>query len=309
MTPRLIAVGDNVVDCYPDLGVMFPGGNAVNVAVHVRRTGGAAAYVGVLGTDGAGDLLRSALEREQVDTALVRTENGPNAYAVVRLVDGNRVFEKGEVGVSRFSLDERDLTAVASADMVHTGECSMVEADLPRIASAARLLSFDFSERPWDYVRELAPYVDVAILSAVDTEQDPTALARGVAELGPSVVAVTQGVRGATLWAGRRMLHAPAGTGPVVDTLGAGDAFIARLLVGLARGEQPDALLAAATSYATATCADHGAFGYESPLPPPATSEEVAGGPTTQPVSRHSHNGQQRNTQQNTQQPIARGES
>ena len=30
---RMIAVGDNVVDCYLDQRVYYPGGNAVNVAV------------------------------------------------------------------------------------------------------------------------------------------------------------------------------------------------------------------------------------------------------------------------------------
>jgi fructoselysine 6-kinase len=35
----LAAVGDNVVDCYVDRGLMFPGGNSVNVAVHAARAG------------------------------------------------------------------------------------------------------------------------------------------------------------------------------------------------------------------------------------------------------------------------------
>ena len=32
---KLIAVGDNVTDCYLDEGIYYPGGNAVkNIAVH-----------------------------------------------------------------------------------------------------------------------------------------------------------------------------------------------------------------------------------------------------------------------------------
>ena len=67
MSPHLLAVGDNVVDCYPDLGVMFPGGNAVNVAVHARRAGASSAYLGAVGTDPAGDLVRGSLVAEGVD--------------------------------------------------------------------------------------------------------------------------------------------------------------------------------------------------------------------------------------------------
>jgi fructoselysine 6-kinase len=265
--PTILALGDNVVDCYPDLGVMFPGGNAVNVAVHARRCGAPSAYLGVLGDDLAGELVRRSLQDEDVNTAMSRIEPGPNAYAVVRIVDGNRVFESGEIGVSRIPLAARDFAAMARADLVHTGECSMVEDDLAQIAQAATVLSFDFSERPWDYVQAYARYADVAVVSAKEEAEDPAALATRVAALGPRTVAVTQGSRGATLLAQDRILRAPAGHGPVVDTLGAGDAFIARLLVGIVRGERPEDLLPAATNYATGTCANHGAFGYETPLP------------------------------------------
>ena len=264
---RIVALGDNVVDCYPDLGVMFPGGNALNVAVHAHRVGASAAYIGAVGTDEAGVLVRDALVTEGVDTGLLRVVDGDNAYAVVRLVNGNRVFGDGDIGVSRFTVSEEELAACREADLVHTGECSMLEGDLERLAGAARRLSFDFSERPWSYVAEHAPKVDVAILSAASTEADPRDLVTRVAALGPSLVAVTQGDAGATLWVGGQLLHAPAGDGPVVDTLGAGDAFIARLLVGLARDEEPADLVHAATTYASASCREHGAFGYRTSLP------------------------------------------
>jgi len=200
----------------------------------------------------------------------------------VRVVSGNRVFGSGDVGVSRFSLAEQDWAAVPAADVVHTGDCSMLEADLAQLGAAATLLSFDFSERPWDYVAQHAPHADVAILSAASTSDDPTELVARVAALGPTVVAVTQGVAGATLWVdGHDLLHAPAGAGPVIDSLGAGDAFIARLLVGLARGEAPERLLPAATTYATETCGQHGAFGHRAPLPSDFESKDFETGSET----------------------------
>ena len=269
MTPsvQLLAVGDNVVDCYPDLGVMFPGGNAVNVAVNAVRCGGSAGYVGVLGTDDAGRLLHRALADEGVDLGLVRVADGENARAIVRTVEGNRVFEHGEIGVSQFRVGTDDLAAAARAAVAHTGECSMTERDLPALAQASRLLSFDFSERPWDYVAELAGLVDIAIVSSPDgDEAEAVHTARRVSRLGPSRVVVSRGAQGAVLLGPGGLAVAPAGTGPIVDTLGAGDALIARLLVGLASGEPDDVALRAATTYATATCAQHGAFGYETTL-------------------------------------------
>lgn len=269
----LVAAGDNVVDCYPQTGVMFPGGNTVNVAVNAARLGAHASYIGVVGTDAAGDLVRSSLVSEGVDVARVRTVDGPNAAATVLVVDGNREFVGGDVGVSRFRLDAADLAAAAAAQVVHTGECSMLEADLDRLRSVSRLLSFDFSERDMAYVEEHAGKVDVAILSRPDMGvPQAIKLAVAVSELGPRTVAVTMGPRGAVVQHDGEAVIGPAGDGPIVDTLGAGDAFIARLLVGLAAGEAVSDLVGAATSYATSTCAMQGAFGYAAPLDHPAVA-------------------------------------
>jgi fructoselysine 6-kinase len=267
MNVTLLTVGDNVVDRYPDLGVFYPGGNAVNVAVHGRRCGADTAYVGAVGTDPAGRAVLDALVAEGVDTSLLRVVDGPNASADVRVVDGNRLFVHGDPGVSRIELTPADFAAVAAAAVVHTGECSMVEDQLPDLSAAAARLSFDFSERPLAYIAEHAPYVDIAIrslpLASVD---DALAEARRIHDLGPSLVAVTMGASGAVALHGDTVVHAPAPTTDVVDTLGAGDAFIARLLTGLISESPLPGLLHEATAYASSACTTFGAFGYETPL-------------------------------------------
>jgi len=50
-TPRIVAFGDNVVDCYRDRQQMFPGGNCVNHAVFARRFGAETAYAGAVSDD------------------------------------------------------------------------------------------------------------------------------------------------------------------------------------------------------------------------------------------------------------------
>lgn len=267
MNATLLAVGDNVVDRYPDRGVGYPGGNAVNVAVHARRCGVPTAYVGAVGSDSSGRIVLDALVAEGVDTSLVRVVEGPNAYAEVRVVEGNRVFTHGEAGVSRFRLVAADFAAAASATIVHTGECSMVEDQLADLKDASSRLSFDFSERPADYVARYAPLVDVAVRSWPNgTVDDAVTAARQLQSLGPATVAITLGGRGAVVVDRDHVVHAPAVDVPLVDTLGAGDAFIARLLTGLVAEEPLDTLVAAATAYASRSCTTFGAFGHETPL-------------------------------------------
>ncbi|MEO6510014.1 MAG: PfkB family carbohydrate kinase [Nocardioides sp.] len=267
MNVTLLTLGDNVVDRYLERGVLYPGGNAVNVAVHGRRCGAGAAYIGAVGTDLAGRAVLDALVAEGVDTSMLRVVEGPNASADVRVVDGNRVFDHGDPGVSRFVLTPADFAAVAAATIVHTGECSMFEDKLADISAEAPRLSFDFSERPHDYIAEYAPLVDIAIRSLpFATVDEAVYQAQRIQDLGPSLVAVTMGAGGAVALQGEQVVYAQAPATPVVDTLGAGDAFIGRLLTGLIGNTPLATLLGAATAYAASTCATFGAFGYETSL-------------------------------------------
>lgn len=272
MPTQIVTVGDNVVDCYPDLGLIYPGGNTVNVAVHASRLGVPVGYVGALGTDTAGDVVFDALVHEKVDCSHVRREQGRNARAFVRLDGGNRVFVGADPGVSVFTIAPPDFEWMAGARLVHTGECSSLEAQLPDLSALPGLLSFDFSTRPLDYVAEHAPFVDAAILSFEQSHADsPADLAQRVRAMGPRVVAVTQGHQGAVIASDDGVVAATAPRVEVVDTLGAGDAFIARFLTGLVAQEPMEDLVRASTAYASATCTQYGAFGYEAPLP-----EEIA---------------------------------
>ena len=64
---KLIAVGDNVTDCYLDEGIYYPGGNAVNVAVDCKRDGAEKVnYIGVFGNDDRADYIRACMEEEGV---------------------------------------------------------------------------------------------------------------------------------------------------------------------------------------------------------------------------------------------------
>ncbi len=239
---RLVGVGDNVVDCYPQFGQMFPGGNALNVAVQVARSGVPAAYLGAVGDDAAGAHIRAALAAEGVATDRLRVLAGPSAYAIVRLVDGERVFESSNKGVSVFTLTDDDLEYLSDFDLAHSGYAARLEPQLREIAAATRL-SFDFAtRRSADYAGPL--------------------LAQG-----PRYVLVTRGQRGAVLYSPDGIFEQLAVPSVPIDTLGAGDAFTGRLLAGLLRAEPLPAALESATHAAGEAGQIHGAFGYPHSLP------------------------------------------
>ncbi|MDN3058173.1 MULTISPECIES: PfkB family carbohydrate kinase [Streptomyces] len=267
---RLIGIGDNVVDRYPALGTMFPGGNAVNVAVYARRAGARTAYLGVTGDDEAGHAVRRALRAEGVDTGGVRTSPGPNAWAEIGLVDGDRVFQGASDGVSRFRLTDAQIAGLAVHDIVHTAYSGSLIEQVPRIARHTRV-SFDFSHQrdaPW--APELVPHLYLAAFSGtgLDDGQIRELLAQAAAR-GARWTLVTRGRDGAWLSDGATVWRQPAQPVEAVDTLGAGDAFIGTLLAALADGADPRPPLAAAAAAAAAACRAHGGFGHGVPLEPP----------------------------------------
>ena len=58
---RLLGIGDNVMDAYLFQNKLYPGGNAVNVAVLAGRFGAQAGYLGILANDAPGRHFRTAL--------------------------------------------------------------------------------------------------------------------------------------------------------------------------------------------------------------------------------------------------------
>lgn len=268
---RILGIGDNTIDIYVDHGLRFPGGNAVNVAVQCRRLGAEAAYLGCLGADEGGDLLRDALVAEGVEIDRLRRIDGPNAWCRIRHDGNDRVFAGSIPGVrGRYDLDETDGAYIAGFDITHTGISSDLDGDIAFLARHARLLSYDFSEhwaRPG--VAAVLPHVDIAFLSAPKASDDEArALLTSIHDRGVGeAVIVTRGVRGSLALVGGEVHVGGIHPTEVVDTLGAGDAFIAGFLVALADHRDPARALALGAEAAARACTHRGGFGHGSPIP------------------------------------------
>lgn len=260
----IVAVGDNISDCYVDMGRIYPGGNAVNVAVAVARANGRASYIGVVGTDARGDLLRASLVSEGVDVTGLRTREGDTALAVVGHTEaGERVFGGLDRGVALFTPDAQDLERIAAHTIVHTTYCSGLESAVPLFAQHA-LVSYDFDVHFDDgYADDLLGSVWLASFSAAHLDEDACyKLVRWALERGARYVLATRGAHGAILSDGVDQVTAAANPVAIVDTLGAGDACIGRVLHELDLGRPPQTALSAGVRAATAACAYWGGYGH-----------------------------------------------
>ncbi|WP_218778536.1 PfkB family carbohydrate kinase [Microbacterium esteraromaticum] len=265
----IAGLGDNVVDCYMAAGIMFPGGNTLNVAAFSARAGARAAYFGQVADDRAGDHIARSLANEGVDTSWLRRAHGRTAHCMIgHDAQGDRVFLSFDLGVSRFEPTVADLEALRGFDAVHVGSTSGLDSHLDTLSSITRV-SYDFATHSEaEHVARIGRNCFLAVHSGADLDDEAFAdLLACSAASGAQWSLATRGTKGAVLsHQGQRWVVAARTDLPALDTLGAGDSFAATVLVGLLRGEDPPSVLAIAADVAADTCQRLGAFGDGIPI-------------------------------------------
>lgn len=260
---KIAAMGDNVVDCYLTRAEMYPGGNCLNVAIHVSRFGGQSAYLGAIGADEAGNLIHGALKAERVNVTRLRRLDGPTAYCLIGHSNGERTFLDFDLGVSMFTPAQGDLDFLSGYQAVHIGQSSGLDSWVVAASSKA-LVSYDFStRREPEHRRKVGRHCFLASVSGDGlSDAETQAVASDLLDLGSRWVLVTRGRAGAVLHNASHSFYVRAQLIDPVDTLGAGDTFIARTLFGLLKGETPADVLGHAAEAAALTCLHYGAVGY-----------------------------------------------
>lgn len=269
---KIIAVGDNVADCYIDQQKYYPGGNAVNVAVNCRRFGAAkSSYIGVFGDDEAAEHIKKSLESENVDYSFSRKVYASSGKPQVTLnEEGDRIFIGGPQDtaqhVLRLKLTEKDIAHISTFDICHTSLYSGIETELKNIAKVCKV-SFDFSdEYTLDYVNSIRHWIKFAFFSGSGrSDKELNELIQIADHSGIEVVGITLGAKGALFVnRGKKFLQSIKPV-EVVDTMGAGDGFIAGFLTSYMDHEDMERALDFAADCAAKCCTYYGGFGYPHP--------------------------------------------
>jgi fructoselysine 6-kinase len=270
---KIIGIGDSVVDYYKDQETIYPGGNVVNVPVYAKRSGAKqASYLGIVGTDCAGDHLLHSLHNEGVDISRVRRVQGPTGEAVVTLNDGgDRVFvgtnkETRVTSLVSLSLNQPDLDYIFTHQLVHAAISinTGLERELPKIADMS--IAFDFSSNEYwtkEYLEQVCHYLNYAFFSGSNlSDLEVTDLIEYVDKLGVGVIGVTRGELPAVFSHKGKRFEQKTVSNNIVDTMGAGDSFIASFLTHYHSSLDMKNSLQAAAEFASGVCGYYGAFGY-----------------------------------------------
>jgi fructokinase len=273
--PEVVCFGEALVDFFPPVpGVPLVdcevfhrhlGGAPANVAVGLARLGVRTGLMTLVGPDEFGDFLRSRLQHRGVDVRGIGTHRSAKTGVtfVSVALDGARRFLFFRHPSADQLIAVEDVEAhralVAGARVLHVGSSTLAREPARAATWAAielhrggrhGILSADPNWRPhlWDdpadapaMVRQLIARADVVKIS--DDELEPLVGATGAEEgaralhtQGCPLVVVTLGAEGAYFLCDAGDGHLPGLRVPVIDTTGAGDAFMAGLLAGLIEG-------------------------------------------------------------------------
>jgi fructokinase len=246
-----LVIGEALIDIVTASGgatTEYVGGSPLNVAVGLGRLGRPVEFVTRIGDDTRGRSILRHLEESGVSLASgsVTAERTATAHATL-----------DSAGAATYEFDiEWDLPSPSGASspmLVHTGSiaavkepgCDVVADMLDRRRSSATL-SYDPNVRPVlitdrerarRRIEHLVAMSDIVKVSDEDLrwydgDRDPVDIARDWLSRGPAMVAVTRGAEGAFAVCAAGLVEVAARPVEVVDTVGAGDAFMAGLLDG-----------------------------------------------------------------------------
>lgn len=232
------------------------GGAESNVVIALRRLGVPVTWVGRLGDDTFGDLIERELRAEGITVLATRSGTDPTGLMVKerRPLGRTRVrYYRSTSAATRLAAADVTDAQIARAAAVHlTGITAAISPSARdavldvagRARRAGALVSFDlnFRGRLWDRAqaahtyRRILPLTDIVFAGDDEARilapeiDDPADLATALLELGPTEAVIKLGERGAlTGVAGGRHRQAAMPITPV-DTVGAGDGFVAGYL-------------------------------------------------------------------------------
>lgn len=254
MTGHALVVGEALIDVVrrPDgTETAVPGGSPANVAIGLGRLRREVELLTWIALDDYGRMIREHLEASDV-TVVRGSESAIHTPVATALLD--------ETGAAQYNFDltwavNPNAAITRKPHVVHTGSIGAIlppgAAEVLRLLTQHRqtaTITYDPNIRPAlmgsrvtasKQIEGLVHLSDIVKVSDEDLEwlepdQAPSATARSWLALGPAIIVLTRGAKGATAFIkdGRKVdVSAPFVS--VTDTVGAGDSFMAGLIDGL----------------------------------------------------------------------------
>ena len=269
-SPKVPALGETVIGSGSSVGA---GGKGLNQAVAAKKLGGEVHFIGALGNDANGKMLRGTLERYGIRSTCIEVDACATGCAMIVVVDGNNfiVVDEGANACLTPDVIDGEASYIEEADIV------LIQYEIP-IESVMRIAEITKNSKAMlvvnpapfkDIPSEFYAMVDILVPNEHEAhaltgiypadEQSTAAALEALLQTGVKKAIVTLGERGCAYGDGEGIRFYPAIKTKAVDTTSAGDSFIGALCVRLSMGDETERAIEYATRVSSITVSRAGA--------------------------------------------------
>lgn len=252
---KVAAVGFSCMDVYENLNRSYPTGNGVDFVINLSKLGVSTSVISAVGNDGYGKEMVEKLNQYGVDTSHIQVNKGSTAVIKMSLINNDRVHGEETDGVmANYALCEEDFEFIKGHDFIHTDLFGRVYCLLPEFKKAGCQIVFDFSIYLEDKdVDRILPYIDYGFFSYKEHDEYIENFLKRAKEFGPKVVTATLGDKGSLSYDGGRFYEYGVIPTNVVNTVGAGDSYIAGFMYGVMSNKDIEGCMKTGTEMASRT--------------------------------------------------------
>ncbi len=231
-----------------------PGGAPLNVAIHLQRFNMQAVLASKVGNDAEGRRLKEFMVQSALTDAFIQTDDElPTSQVLVHLDKNHQArYEICEpVAWDRMEPLSQLLTEAASCGIIVFGSLASrnpkTRNTLLEILNGPQLKVLDINLRPPYHERKIVEPLlrkahlvklnsdelqTIALWNGYDSAEEKTQMQLLTEQFGWEMAVVTRGEKGALVYDGHRFLEHEGFKVRAIDTVGAGDAFLAAFLAG-----------------------------------------------------------------------------
>ncbi|ABR47549.1 PfkB domain protein [Alkaliphilus metalliredigens QYMF] len=259
---KIAAVGENIIDDYHQREEAYIGGGCINFLMTLaEESKHQLSYIGPIALDYYGESITQALTEKEINVEYATYLEGKSPLVKIEMHKGEKSYGQSRRGVlEAFRLTDQQITLIQEQDHIHA---TIIGGLLPLInkMKSRGTVSFDYSRLQNErLILNTASFIDFPCLSRDEFTQKERTLMEEIHKEGSKEVILLLGDKGSVVYDGEKFTKIKSEKLSVIDTLGAGDAYISQYISCRLTGVGIKSAMETATAKAIGVCQHFGGF-------------------------------------------------